>query len=573
MYILLVILLILQSSCDEQSNPYIGEIESVHLEDLNYESRDVLVLNDMEVDIFDCGTLEQSLCNEDIWCNWDEDQCQNTSNDLLIVANQYEEGLIVYNINSMSDGLIELDKIYSNNNFEVLNEASTENDLEIRQLVYDDNHKMLYMLDKFEYIYQIWLPTMLETENFKISESGCYDVLGAEDGIWDPIQIKTFTEGEKLHATQLIMDRNNPGSYEIIYLLKYNTEISSDSNIPDPSQTSCSRLGSYNFYLDLDFSNAAQACGANFIFNTYNTDMSPLFDYGVTDIYKNNNKIIIANTYDHYIFKDQTGSELDVSYYEDGYQDGCDLPENSISMNNDGKLLYNLSSEINYFEFNLVNTDLSEYYQEILTNYFYQYPSDYFEGFVSEYSDVAVSISSNKVMGYVAPSGSNIPPECGTLIDLDISQDDNMELIANNKYSISVYDYTDVNSDINFNYDIKTYSKPTAVFNNEDYLIAGLDDDGCYITLLGGNGQEMTKFGCDDFTVNNIVYDQNNNKLLLSCGNDGVLIYHWTGNTLYPVFQNHIISSFAYKAQLYIDDQNNTYVIIATEYGVEIYSL
>ena len=37
------------------------------------------------------------------------------------------------------------------------------------------------MLDKFEYIYQIWLPTMLETENFKISESGCYDVLGAED--------------------------------------------------------------------------------------------------------------------------------------------------------------------------------------------------------------------------------------------------------------------------------------------------------------------------------------------------------------------------------------------------------
>ena len=52
-----------------------------------------------------------------------------------------------------------------------------------------------------------------------------------------------------------------------------------------------------------------------------------------------------------------------------------------------------------------------------------------------------------------------------------------------------------------------------------------------------------------------------------------MLIYHWAGNTLYPVFQNHLISSFAYKAQIYVDDENNAYVIIATEYGVEIYSL
>ena len=572
MYILLVILLILQSSCDEQSNPYIGEIESVHLEDLNYESRDVLVLNDIEVDIFDCSILEESLCNEDIWCNWDEDQCLNTSNDLLIVANQYEEGLIVYDINSMPNGMIELDKIYSNNNFEVLNEASIENDLEIRQLAYDANYKMLYILDKFEYIYQIWLPTILETDNFKISGSGCYDVSGAEDGIWDPIQIKTFIDGEKLHATQLIMDQNNPGDYEIIYLLKYNTEISSDSNIPDPSQTSCSRLGSYHFYLDLDFSNNEQACSGNFIFNTYNIDMSPLFDYGVTDIYKNNNKIIIANTYDPYVFKDELGTDLNISYYEDVYQDGCSLPNNSISMKSDGKLLYNISSELNYFEFNLVNTDLSEYYPEILTNYFYQYPANAFEGFINEYSDVAVSISSNKVMGYVAPSGNNISPRCGTLIDLELNQDGNVELIDNNKYSISVYDYTDINSDIIYNYDIKTNSKPTAVFNNEDYLIAGLDDDGCYITLLGDNTHEMTKFGCDDFRVNDIVYDQSNNKLLLSCGNDGVLIYHWVGVGI-PIFENHIISSHAYKAQVYVDDQSNAYIIIATKYGVEIYSL
>ena len=40
-----------------------------------------------------------------------------------------------------------------------------------------------------------------------------------------------------------------------------------------------------------------------------------------------------------------------------------------------------------------------------------------------------------------------------------------------------------------------------------------------------------------------------------------------------PVFQNHIISSFAYKAKIYVGEDNNTYVIIATEYGLEIYSL
>ena len=83
----------------------------------------------------------------------------------------------------------------------------------------------------------------------------------------------------------------------------------------------------------------------------------------------------------------------------------------------------------------------------------------------------------------------------------------------------------------------------------------------------------MTKFGCDNFTVNDIVYDDVNNKLLLSCGNDGVLIYHWTGSSMSPVFQNHIISSFAYKAKIYVGEDNNTYVIVATEYGVEIYSL
>ena len=51
-----------------------------------------------------------------------------------------------------------------------------------------------------------------------------------------------------------------------------------------------------------------------------------------------------------------------------------------------------------------------------------------------------------------------------------------------------------------------------------------------------------------------------------------MLIYHWSGVGV-PMFENHIVSSHAYKAKIYMDDENNTYVIIATKYGVEIYSL
>jgi len=600
MYRFLLLLLILQFSCDDQSNPFFG---AEYLENLGYESRDVLVLNDIELEILDCISLEQDSCIDDMWCNWDGDQCINVSNDLLIVANQYEEGLIIYDINTSETG-ISLDEIYVNNNFEVINYSSTENDLEIRQLVYDENLNMLYVLDKFEYIYQVWLPTLLGQSSPNIDnvcydyqfdctslldqdlcsnqmlcnwhEDECVNALENElDGIWDPIEITTFTEiGKTLHATQLVMDRNNPGEYEIIYLLKYNVDISSDSNIPSPSKTSCSRLGAYYFQLDPDALGVEAACNADFIATASDIDMSPLFDYGVTDIYKNNDIVIVANTYDSYVFKDELGEDLNITYFEGDVQDGCELPNNSIRMSNNGKLLYNISSYLNYFEFNLFGIDLSEYYYpEIANNYYYQYPSSDFDGLIQNYSDVAISISGNKVLGYVAPSGVNISPGCGTLIDLNLNHNDDIELIKNNNYSISIYNYTSPDNYIEFDYDIKTNAKPVSVYNNEEYLITGLDDDGCYITLLGDNGQEMTKFGCDNFTVNDIVYDDVNNKLLLSCGNDGVLIYHWTGSSMNPVFQNHIISSFAYKAKIYVGEDNNTYVIIATEYGLEIYSL
>ena len=61
--------------------------------------------------------------------------------------------------------------------------------------------------------------------------------------------------------------------------------------------------------------------------------------------------------------------------------------------------------------------------------------------------------------------------------------------------------------------------------------------------------------------------------LFLSCGSDGVLVYEWIANSTSASFINHIISSHAYTARLYISDEDHYYVIVATKYGVEIYKL
>ena len=148
-------------TCDKQSNPFIGDSSIYLQENLMGESRDIIVLEDIEFDIFDCSTLSEEDCIDDIWCNFDQD-CISKSNDLLIVANQYQEGLIIYQIID-SNNDISLNKIYQNSNFEVLDESSIENDLELRTLLYSESSEMLYILDKFEYIYNAWLPGLLES--------------------------------------------------------------------------------------------------------------------------------------------------------------------------------------------------------------------------------------------------------------------------------------------------------------------------------------------------------------------------------------------------------------------------
>lgn len=610
---LLLLLLIFQFACDKQSNPFIGDDPILYLENMSGESRDLLVLNNLIVDVFDCSILEPQDCEDDIWCKVDGNNCIHDSNDLLIVGNEYDEGLIVFDINQSDNGL-SLNKIYYNNNFEEIdatvdnedNWELSENDLELRQLAYDSNSKMLYILDKFEYIYNIWLPVILDQSRPLPEFDNCYDLdfniydfdfdpddpsEDAEgiilyqqepDGTWDPKKINTFSEGEKLHSTQLILDDFSCSSnesdcyFDLIYLLKYNTNISSESSIPDPSLTSCSRMGTYefNFLLDPNISDpniskeAAQyACDA--VFNSYSQpSIGPLFDYSVTDIFKSENFIIVANSYDEYVFKDNRGNNLNINYYNGDFYDGCALPNNSISLTNDGKLLYNISSSVSYFEFNLIGTDLSNKYPE---NLFYDNNAFGDGSLLEDYSFFSVSISSNKIIGYAA-TPDPISPGCGTLIDLELNQNNNLDIVSSNTYPISIFNFDSSSGVLDYYSDIKVNSKVRTVYSNNSYLIAGLEDDGCYISLLGEDSLSMTKFGCSNFSVNDIIYDEENSKLLFICGNDGVLIYHWAGSGQ-PSFQNHIVSSHAYKARIYVDDENNQYVIVATKYGVEIYSL
>ena len=572
-YIIFIFSILIYSGCDKQSNPFIGSNSVAYQENLSGESRDVIILEDVEFDVYNCSLLNEEDCNSDIWCSYDQ-SCNNKTNDLLIVANQYEEGLIIYQILEDNNS-VSLSKIYQNNNFEVLDESSLENDLELRTLLYSDDSNMLYILDKFEYLYHGWLPALLESTTLSYNDS-CWDYENL-DNIWDPISFSVFGQISNLHSTQIIMDESNSGNMdEVLFLIKYNSNIISQQNLPDPIKTSCSKIGAYYFGSEPTWLGVNGAC--NGIFDTnYNLDISPLFDYDITDIFFNNDKIFIANPYNEFVFKDALGNYLNLILTNSSDEleniiDGCDLPSNTVYFTNSGKLLYNTENDIGYFEMNFNGMDLSDYINNNLDcsgsdlGYYKQYPSNCFEGEISNNNNFSVSISGNKVIGYSIIS-SDIESNCGTLIDLDINE--NFQLVDKNTNSLSVYDYNSYSNLIDYNYDLETPSKVKSIYNVGDYILAGLYDDGCYITLLGDNTSNLVKLeGTNSFTVNDIYYDELNQVLLLSIGSSGVLMYSWNGLSPYPNFISHIVSSHAYTARIY----NNKYVVIATKYGVEIYN-
>ena len=116
-----------------------------------------------------------------------------------------------------------------------------------------------------------------------------------------------------------------------------------------------------------------------------------------------------------------------------------------------------------------------------------------------------------------------------------------------------------------------TESEVRSIFASNDYILAGTNN-GCYITLLEGDGisdnDESKLVIAENFTVYDIHFDQNQNKLILSVGSNGVLVYNWDGNSFNVSGELRIYSSYSYTAR-FINDM----YFVATKNGLEIYNI
>ena len=68
--------------------------------------------------------------------------------------------------------------------------------------------------------------------------------------------------------------------------------------------------------------------------------------------------------------------------------------------------------------------------------------------------------------------------------------------------------------------------------------------------------------------VYDIHFDSINNKLILSTGSNGVLVYNWDGNSLNIYEEMRLYSSYAFTARII----NDVYYV-ATKNGLEIYNI
>ena len=181
-YLVILSFLLLQVSCDKQSRPFVYSPSDAYMYNLNQggSARDLIILKDVNAENFyyssfysnsdlmiPCSSeIDQLSCDDRFWCGWNSNQCAPLSKDLLLVANEFD-GLLIYEILSNQND-ISLSLIYSNNGFEYTDDP-LENivDLELRSIYYSEQSQTLFVLDKFEYVYNIYLPALLvdDSEN------------------------------------------------------------------------------------------------------------------------------------------------------------------------------------------------------------------------------------------------------------------------------------------------------------------------------------------------------------------------------------------------------------------------
>ena len=99
----------------------------------------------------------------------------------------------------------------------------------------------------------------------------------------------------------------------------------------------------------------------------------------------------------------------------------------------------------------------------------------------------------------------------------------------------------------------------------DSIIFSGLStSNGCYMSLLGGNGELINKLGiANGYSINNL--DEDNGNLVLSAGHDGVLIYRYYGG-LNVEFIGQI--STPYSNNVRVDGDN---LIVSTEDGIYVY--
>ena len=152
----------------------------------------------------------------------------------------------------------------------------------------------------------------------------------------------------------------------------------------------------------------------------------------------------------------------------------------------------------------------------------------------------------------------------------DMFFDNNKFFIANPVDGINSFAVYQGNGDLIDQYD--TESAVRSIYSINNVILAGTEN-GCYITLLDDDSisdiSESKLVIAEGLTIYDIFYD--GSRLILSCGNRGILVYDWNGSGSEPIEILRIFSTnsdYSTVARFY-----NGMYFIGTEYGLQIYNI
>ena len=256
------------------------------LEDVNAEdfvSESFGIQNNIMIPCSSSDVLED--CNNRYWCEWNEldGVCKSNEKDLLFVANELD-GLLIYEI--IVDDELDFSLIYSNNGFEYTDDP-LENilDLELRSIEYSETNNTLYVLDKFEFIYQIFLPSILIADEYKQycnnSQEAIHSLSVGDLGTYHATKF-ILKENSGIIDGLFVLNKHNANNE--LYLEESYSEIQFESfeSFLQPSGTSC------------------EGNGAPITQTVSLLSEEDALDYNISDIAFSEDVFIVSNPVDEY---------------------------------------------------------------------------------------------------------------------------------------------------------------------------------------------------------------------------------------------------------------------------------